>query len=96
MLNFVEVQRQLMGMVQEQASRRQDFGQRIGIAEQEAKKVDSRLSPPCPQNRWQQNLVACRFLSNAPAQVFPLPPVPNDGLSLRRTARKFSPTATRR
>lgn len=76
MLNFSEVQRQLYRMVHEQSGRRQDFGQKVGIAVQEA-------------NRWvagYPNLAAkidgsktswllARF--EAPVtQVHPLPPHP--------------------
>jgi hypothetical protein len=96
MLNFVEVQRQLMGMVQEQASRRQDFGQRIGIAEQEAKRWTAGYPHLVRKIAGSKTSWLVASFQTPPPKFFRSRPVPNDGLSLRRTARKFSPTATRR
>jgi len=77
MLNLAEVQRQLMRMVEEQAVRRPDFGQKVGIAVQEVKRwfsgwhhLQSKIAGS--KTSW---LVA-KF-DETPARVYPLPPRPD-------------------
>jgi len=80
MLNLAEVQRQLVRMVQEQAIRKPDFAQKVGIAVQEAKRWVAgfpHLAAKIAQSKtsW---LVA--ELSTPPTQIFPLPSCPEQWL----------------
>ncbi len=80
MLNLSEVQRQLSQMVREQAIRKPDFGQKVGIAVQEARRwiagyqhLASKIDGS--KTSW---LVA-RF-DEPPTQIFPLPQRPENWL----------------
>lgn len=76
MLNFAEVQRQLMGMVQEQASRRQDFGQRVGLAAQEAQRWTAGYPHLAHKIAVSKTSWLVAAFQMPPAKVFPLPPRP--------------------
>ncbi len=76
MLNFAEVQRQLMSMVQEQASRRQDFGQRVGLAAQEARRWMAGYLHLVNKIANSKTSWLVASFRTSPAQVFPLPSRP--------------------
>jgi len=77
MLNLAEVQRQLMRMVEEQAVRRPDFGQKVGIAVQEAKRWFSGYHHLASKIAGSKTSWLVARFDFPLTQVFPLPSRPD-------------------
>lgn len=91
MLNFAEVQRQLLGMVREQAGRRQDFGLRVGIAAQEARRWQASFPHLADKIARSKTSWLLAGVQTPPAQVFPLPPCPERRLVLASDGSQIFP-----
>jgi len=76
-LNLAEVQRQLMRMVEEQAVRRPDFGQKVGIAVQEAKRWFSGYHHLASKIAGSKTSWLVARFDSPFTQVFPLPSRPD-------------------
>ncbi len=76
MLNFSEVQRQLSQMVQEQAIRKPDFGQKVGIAVQEAKRWVAGYTHLADKIAGSKTSWLVAQFDEPPSQVSPLPQRP--------------------
>lgn len=76
MLNLAEVQRQLMRMVQEQSGRRQEFGQKVGIALKEAQRWVASLPNLTAKIEGSKTSWLVARAHDPFPKTFPLPPRP--------------------
>lgn len=77
MLNLTEVQKQLMKMVEEQAVKRPDFAQKVGIAVQEANRWTSGYPHLVSKIAGSRTSWLVAMFDSPIPQVFPLPPRPD-------------------